>query len=163
MKIIKLLLVASLIVASSLSSFAQKKGDGSRNEDWRKEMLDFKIKFLSNEMELRKEQQKDFSTIYTKMMEEKNAAMMNAKKAAAQLKKLKSPTDEDYKSVSDAIRKAREEDASIENKFDEKFSTFLSQKQIFKMKEGERKFRDKLMKMRHNHRGKRKANSKDSQ
>lgn len=152
MKTNKLIIAFIMLIACVMPVIAQKKGATARNREWRKEMLDFKVKFLSKEMELRDDQQKTFATLYAQMMQEKHLAMEKAREAERNLKKIKSPSDEDYKIASAAMQKAREEDAVIDKKFDEKFSSFLTQKQIFKMKEGERKFRDKLMKMRHKHR-----------
>lgn len=133
-----------LLTLAVSPAMAQKE----KHEQWHKEMLEFKIKFLTKEMELNADQQKLFTPLYTRMMGEKQQVMRKARSAEKQLKKLKSPTDEDYKVVTDAIQKARNDEAAIEKKYDEKFGEFLSQKQIFRMKDGERKFRDRLMKMR---------------
>ena len=42
---------------------------------------------------------------------------------------------------------AKEKDADIDRAYDAKFATFLSQRQIFKMKEAEDKFRAKMNEM----------------
>ena len=59
-------------------------------------------------------------------------------------------SEAEYEAVSSAITEAKEKDAEIEKRYDEKFAQFLTPKQIFKMKEAEGKFRDKMREMRHN-------------
>ena len=46
------------------------------------------------------------------------------------------------------MNRAKAEDAAIEKSYDEKFSQFLSQKQIYKMKTAENEFRKKMQEMR---------------
>jgi hypothetical protein len=127
---------------------ADKKGNKSR-EDWRKEMREFKIKFVAQEIELQESQEKQFISIYNQMCDERQAVLTKAHKAKKRVEKLgDAATDEDYRQASEAEAQAREADADIEKRYNDKFKTFLSQKQLFKMKEAEGKFREKLMKMR---------------
>jgi hypothetical protein len=130
------------------ASYADKKGDKNRAE-WRKEMREFKIKFVAQEIELQENQEKQFISIYNQMCDERQAILVKAHQAKKRVEKLgDAATDEDYRQASEAETQAREADADIEKRYNDKFKTFLSQKQMFKMKEAEGKFREKLMKMR---------------
>ena len=133
LKYILITLLALLVITPAYAD-KHKKCD---REKWRKDMREFKLRFLAQEMELRDDQQ------------EKEALMKRTCQAVEKIEKLDSPTEADYKAGSEALLRAREQEVAIDRKYDEKFRTFLSAKQIFKMKEAERKFRDKLNEMRH--------------
>lgn len=149
----RLYLIVLLVLAGLMPVMAQTKGK-SRAE-MRREVREFKLKFLAQEMELKEEQQKKFFELYNQMDDEKVSLF---KETRALEKKLQdgNATDAEYESVSKAITEAKEKDAEIDRRYDEKFSTFLSPKQIFKMKAAEDKFRNKMHEMRHKHKGDRK-------
>lgn len=142
---IKTLIILLLAVLLSTPAYADRHGDG-----WRKEMRDFKLRFLAQEMDLRQDQQKQFITTYNQMTEETQAVMQQTRNVMQRVEKMSNPTDADYEAACDALLKAHEQDLSIEKKYEERFKTFLSPKQIYLMKEAERKFRDRLREMRRN-------------
>ena len=107
------------------------------------------MKYLAQEMDLRDDQQQKFFDLYNEMSAKRFAAMREARRLEKKVKKNKDATEDDYKTVTEAINKAKAEDASIEKEYDAKFSVFLSQKQIFKMKSAEESFRKKMEEMRH--------------
>ncbi len=135
-------------------SFAQEKGKKSR-EEMRKEFNEFKMKFIAQEIDLKEDQQKQFFELYGQMNEERRKIFEQTRRLERKVKKDPQATEEDYASVSRALTEAKEKDAAIEKKYDAKFSTFLSSKQLFQMKAAEEKFRQKMEEMRHK-RGKRK-------
>ena len=134
----------------SVPAYADRKKKANSGDNWRKEMHDFKLRFLAQEMKLREDQQKQFITVYTQMTEEKEANMNQVRRAMIRVKKLDNPTDADYTAATDEMIRGHEQDLAIEKKYEERFKTFLSPKQIFSMKEAERKFREKLRGMRGN-------------
>ncbi len=146
MRITLLTFLLVFLLGSTTSVHADKPGKGD-NGQWKKELRDFKLKFLAQEMELREDQQKQFFTLYNQMMEEKEGVMRQARKAT---RNMDNATEDEYRQANETLLRAREQDLAIEKRYDEKFRTFLTQKQIFKMKDGERKFRDKLHELRHN-------------
>lgn len=146
--------ILSLILSMILMTFApsvyagnQGKGNG-QGGNWKKEMREFKLKFLAQEMELQEEQQKQFVTLYTQMTDEKDAVMRKAHKVSKKIGDADNATEEECRQANEALLKCRDQDLAIEKKYDEKFRTFLTQKQIYKMKNAERKFREKLEKNR---------------
>lgn len=125
-----------------------------RPEDgqWRKEMRDFKLKFLAQEMDLRQDQQKQFFMLYTQMSDEKEALMKSTSQTVQRVIKLgNGATDADYTAASEALIKAREQELAIDRKYEEKLRSLLTPRQLFKLKEAEKAFRDRLRNMRHNH------------
>jgi len=114
--------------------------------------MEFKLKFLAQEMELKGDQKEKFVATYTSMMDEKKKIFLEIKALEKKINENENATEEEYETVSEAISNAKIRIAEIESKYDEKFSKFLSSKQIFKMKSAEDKFRDKMNQMRHRRR-----------
>lgn len=132
------------------SIHADGKKDKSREQMF-KEIQEFKMNYLAKEMDLKPEQRQKFFEIYKEMTSKRMECMKNARHLEHRLKKLENPTEADYQAATDAMNKAKAEDASIEREYVGKFSSFLTQKQIFKMKEGEEAFRKKMEEMRQKH------------
>lgn len=143
----KIYLILILSAMCILPAFSQKHGKSDR-EAMRKEVMDFKLKFLAQEMELKKDQQKKFFELYTQMSEEKHGIFKETRAMEKRLEK-NGGTDAEYEAMTRSLTKAKEKDAEIDKKYDDKFSEFLSPKQIFKMKSAEDKFRKKIQQMRH--------------
>lgn len=127
-----------------------KKHQNKRSQEMWKELQDFKLKFLAKEMDLEDSQIPKFNELYNQMTEEKVKIFRETRDLEKKLKNNSSATDEDYAGVSKAITSAKEKDAEIEKAYDKKFSAFLSQKQIYKLKQAEEKFRQKMQHLRKN-------------
>lgn len=145
-----LLLLLSLVIGCTFTSFSQNH-DGKKGENMRKELREFKVKFIAQEIDLKDDQKERFVELYNEMTDKRFEAMHDAWKMDRDLRKKENATEAEYQAVTDAMTKARAKDAAIEQSYDEKFSKFLSQKQIFKMKEAEEEFRKKMSEMRHKH------------
>ncbi len=126
----------------------QKEGKLHKHAGISKEIEDFKIKFLIEEMELEKSKQEKFSELYRQMQAEKSKVFSDMRNAERRIKDKKEATEKEYLEANEQITDARIKLAEIEKKYDEKFSAVLSKKQLFKMKEAEKLFREKMHKMR---------------
>lgn len=137
------------IVVISASSFAseQKKDCGGDKEQFRKELREFKYKFLAQEMQLSKDQQKKFFEVYAAMSNEKRKVHGAVGRMHKALEKDKQLADAEYTKLYEAVTAEKIADGQIEKKYDEKFKTFLSPQQMCKMKMAEIKFHNRLMKM----------------
>lgn len=142
----KLFLLFTLLVVAIAPVFAQGKGQDKDHKAMRKEIMDFKIKFLAQEMELNEEQQKKFNTLYRQMSEEKGVVFHELH--ALKKKIGKDANDAEYEAYTRAASEAKEKEAEIDRRYDAKFAEFLSAKQIYKMKAAEEKFRQKMHEMR---------------
>lgn len=134
--------------------------DKKPNVKMMKEIQEYKIKFLAQEMELKDNQKKEFADIYVKYDDER---MKNFRDIRQLEKKLNSnSTEQEYKEINDKLASSRLRDVELEKEYNEKFSKVLTPKQIYKMKDAEEKFRRKMMDMRHKHKSgdKRKAKEK---
>lgn len=144
----KIFLFVLLLSAGIGVMAAQDKEDGKREKMFR-EVQEFKMKYLAQEMDLSELQKKKFFEVYEEMEQSKRNCYKEATQADRKLKKDKEATEADYQQVTAAYTKANSEWANQEKQFNEKFSEFLSQKQIYKMKEAENSFKAKLDEMRH--------------
>ncbi len=143
-------IILALIFGCSLSVAAQKH-DKKKGDNMMKELREFKVKYIAQEIDLKGDQKERFIKLYNEMCDQRVEVMRDAWKMEKELKQNKNATEADYQAVTDAMTEAKAKDASIEKSYDDKFAQFLSQKQIFKMKEAENKFRKKMSEMRHKH------------
>lgn len=142
----RLLFFLILTLVSVGSAFAQK--EKSHNE-MRREVMEFKLKYIAQEIDLKENQQKQFFDLYKQMTAEKVKVFKETKDLERKLTADGNASEADYEAVTKAITSAKEKDAAIEKKYDEKFAEFLSPRQVFKMKAAEENFRQKMHEMRH--------------
>lgn len=152
MKRIFLLLTIALTFFAGMR--AEEEPAKKTREEMFKEFMDFKMKFIAQEIDLEEGQQKRFMELYTEMSEEKGKLFEQIRKQQRKVRKDPQATDADYATLSRMMNEAKEKDAEIDKKYDEKFASFLSSKQIYKMKNAEEKFRKKMQEMRHKHKRK---------
>lgn len=143
----RIIFILVLFISGAVSLSAQHRG-GKDHGQMMKEMWDFKLKYLAQEMELQDDQKERFFQLYNEMSEKRRQCMTDAWKLDRKVKKSENASEKDYEAAAEAMEKAKAEDASIEKSYDEKFSRFLSQKQIYKMKAADNEFRKKLQEMR---------------
>lgn len=144
----RILLLLTLSFLTGLSVFAQDMPSGKDGKKMSKEIREFKLKYLAQEMELTEEQQKPFFELYTQLMDEYNKTFRQVKVLKKKIKSLDSPSDKDYEALSKATSDAKAKAVEIERNYDTRFAEFLTQKQIYKMKDSEEKFRKKVREMR---------------
>ena len=154
-----LLLTILLSIFGISIAFADGKKEKSRDEIFR-EVQEFKMNYLAKEMDLNNDQKTKFFDLYREMTLKRRECMRNAYHLKHKLKKMENPTEADRQVATEAMSKARAEEAAIEKEYAKKFSRFLTQKQIIKMKEGEEAFRKKMEEMKRNSHSKSKNKSK---
>lgn len=141
----KYLLFILITLVSFGNAFAQKDKDP---KEMRRELMEFKLKYIAQEIDLKEDQQKKFFELYNQMTSERVKVFKETKALERKITSDGNASDADYEALSKAITSAREKDTAIEKKYDEKFAQFLSSKQIFKLKAAEEKFRKKMHEMR---------------
>ena len=130
----------------------KKDKDPVKKEKMFREVQEFKMKYIAQEMDLSEVQKKRFYELYEEMNESKKECYQEAVVMDRRLKEEKNASDEDYQQVRTAFNEANAKWAEIQKEYDEKFSEFLSPKQMYKMKEGEENFRAKFDEMKHSRR-----------
>lgn len=143
-----ILFILLLTGCFSFSVFAQDE-DPVKREKMMREVQEFKMKYLAQEMDLSELQKKEFFELYSEMSESKKECYHEAVKMDRQLKGDKNASEEEYQQVRNAFNQANSNWAAIQQEYDAKFAQFLSEKQLYKMKEAESNFRQKLQEMKH--------------
>jgi Spy/CpxP family protein refolding chaperone len=139
------ILIAALVITSAAT--AQSNGRTKFATD----MYQAKHEMIIQELGLTQTQQKQFMPLYEQMEREIYQVNRNARALAAEVEKKKNPTDHDYEAAASALSNTRVQEGEIEAKYFEKFSKILSKKQLFQLKQAERKFtREMLSKKRKN-------------
>ncbi len=144
----KIILLMIITICGLSTAFAQGHG-GKNRRQMMKELTEFKMKYLAQEMDLDDEQKEKFSALFYEMSEKRLACMREAWKLERKVRKSENATEADYEAAAEAMNKAKAEDVSIEKEYDNQFSQFLTPKQIFKMKAAEKAFNEKMREMRH--------------
>lgn len=148
------ILIVLMALIMAVPSFAQKNQDGKNKEERRKEMMEFKLKFLADEIELKEEQKKEFNAIYTQMEQERRVVFKKMKNAEKLIKENKNASESDYEKATNDIAAAKTEMSQIEKKYDQKLAAFLTKKQMYKLKEAETKFMETMRKCKDKKEGK---------
>ena len=134
-----LLLFALLFV---IPSFAQKpdKNKAARH----KEIMEFKLDFLAKEIDLKEDQVKQFNELYMQLDKERRVILKRIKTAEKTVSENKDASEAVYEKAMKEISSAKNDMIQTDKKYDEKFSTFLTKKQMYKLKEAENAFMKKM-------------------
>lgn len=143
----KYLLLIVLCICS-MAAMGQGKKCHKPTPAQEREFREFKMKYLAQEIELREDQRERFFELYDKMMAEKRQIMCKVPEMERQLKERNNVSDEEYDKFQEVLNESRTKDLEIDKKYDAEFSKFLSKKQLFKFKQAEAHFRDKMREMR---------------
>lgn len=148
-KYLLLLLISFLSVPFAV---AQEKKDKAKMME---ELQQFKLDYLSKEMQLSEKEKAEFVPLYKEYDKERRQAGAEAWKFERDLKKKNDASEADYKKLSELQQAARAKDNEIVKKYDARFESILSAKQIYTMHQAEEKFFEKMKEMRKkNHEGK---------
>ncbi|MCC8175545.1 MAG: hypothetical protein LUC85_04725 [Bacteroidales bacterium] len=135
------------LIAIALPVVAQKQADDAEREQWFKEVREYKHQFLAKELQLTKDQQKKFFTLYDEMEDENTRIANEAKREEeAVVAKGEKATDADYERASEILYDQKVKEGEVEKTYMKKFQNVLSKKQLFQLKGAERKFTRDLMK-----------------
>lgn len=140
----KYLLLTLITLFFALGASAQKNCPGHLSDAKKKELREFKMKFMADELELTPEQRKQFEDLYSQMEKERREVKKKIREIEKSLEADKKPTEADYDKASKEITEAKAQMTAIEQKYDAKFAKFLSKKQIYKLKEAEETFQKKM-------------------
>lgn len=142
------LLLSFLFIIPAISA-----QDNKDREKMKEEIQKFKVEFLAKEMGLSDSEKAKFEPIYNEYDEAKRDAGKEAWLFERNLKKNKKyASDDDYKKLAKLQQNAREKGNEIDKKYNKKFESFLTAKQIYQMHQGEEKFFSKMKEMRKKHR-----------
>lgn len=144
----KLIFIVTMLLAGFGLAFSQDE-DPAKREKMFREFQEFKMNYLAREMDLSEAQKKKFIEVYEDMTKSRLECFKEAKEKERKLKRDTNASEEEYKEASEALAKANAKWSDEEKAYNEKFSEFLTQKQIFKMREAENNFKSKMQEMKH--------------
>lgn len=139
------LIIFLMAILIALPAAAQKsaRGDGPSAEK-KKEFFEIKLKYLADEIDLKADQKKKFVELYTQMENERRAIFQKMKASERALKHNQNATEADYEKARKDKAAFESQMEQVEKKYESQFATFLSQKQIYKLKEAEKSFMEKV-------------------
>lgn len=129
------------VLAVSVMTVAQN----SNRSKFATDMYQAKHEMIIEQLGLTQTQQKQFMPLYEQMEREIYQVNRNARALASEVEKKKNPTDRDYEAAASALSNTRVQEGDIEAKYFEKFSKILSKKQLFLLKQTERKFTQEMI------------------
>lgn len=112
-----------------------------------KELQEFKIKYLIQEMELTEDQQQKFTKLYTQYDNERSALFRDVHRRSKAMRNNDNPTDTDYLVAAENMATAKCREGELEKTYFAKFKTMLTPKQLYTLKRAEHKFNRKLREM----------------
>ncbi len=145
-RIITALIFCLLITAGTTMSAQEPNGKRPDRKEWFKQMRCYKHDFMSKELSLTKDQQDKFFPLYDEMEKKlhkiQHESMEMERKISASSSEV---SDLEYEKAAEAMIEVKGKEASVEEQYFAKFKTVLSPKQLFKLKQAERKFTRELM------------------
>ena len=153
-KTLSLLIV--LLTFSSVYATAQSQPDASDRQKWMNEVRNFKHDFLAKELDLTKDQQKDFFTAYDEMEDRINRLNVETRDLEQKVMTDQNASDVELDAAARSIYFLKNEESKIETEYFDRFKEILSPRQLIQLKTSERKFTQQLMQ---HHRRLKKADS----
>lgn len=138
------LLIALTFILTVLSASAQGK---EPTDEMLKELQEFKIKYLIQEMDLPADRQTEFTKVYTQYDNERSALFRELMQRHRSIRHNNNPTDTEYMVAAEAMATAKAREGGLEQKYFNKFKTMLTPKQLYQLKRAEKKFERKLGEM----------------
>ena len=117
-----------------------------QRQEFYKELRDYKHRFLARELDLSREQQQKFFSVYDKMEAETNK--LNSDTREMERRVLDEPdgvTDLEYDNAINTLFDLKIREGEIEKDYMEKFRDILTRRQLFMLKSAERNFSRDLM------------------
>lgn len=129
------------------TSFAQEDtGNEGKRQKFMTELRNYKHNFLIRELDLTREQQKEFFPIYDEL--EEKISDMNSETRELERKiseNLENASDLELEKATEAIYELKIKEGETEKEYAEKFKDILTKKQLFLLKGAERNFSRELL------------------
>lgn len=143
----KRLSVILLTLLAFATSFAQEDtGDDGKRQKFMTEIRNYKHNFLIRELDLTREQQKEFFPVYDEL--EEKISDLNSETRDLERKiseNLENASDLELEKATEAIYELKIKEGETEKEYAEKFKDILTKKQLFLLKGAERNFSRELL------------------
>lgn len=144
-KRILLSLVILISVLCPLLPAAQDRLSDSDRQRWLSELRTYKHDYLVKELDLTKDQQREFFPLYDKMEDEVERISSETRALEAKADN-KDASDLEIENAARTVFEQKRAEGQIEMTYFEKFKEILSPRQLLRLKNAERKFTQQLVK-----------------
>lgn len=148
----RFLLILITLISLTPAALAEPKDEPTA--EMLKELQEFKVKYLTQEMDLPADKQSEFTKLYMQYENERSALFRDLHKRFRSMCKIQTPSDAEYMSAAESMSTAKAREGELEKKYFNKFKIILTPKQLYNMKRAEGKFDRKLDEMRRKGNGK---------
>lgn len=140
-------LIATIILTSAQSS-AQTLQNKAQRQQWFNNMVQSKTDFIVKELGLTDNVKTKFEKQYTAMCHEVARLGRDTRNMERSITKKENPSDLEYEKGAEAMAEFKIKEGNIEMKYFNQYKTYLTKKQLFKLKVAEQKWMNALMKHR---------------
>ncbi|MBD5230663.1 MAG: hypothetical protein HDS66_00630 [Bacteroidales bacterium] len=144
-RILLSILLCLLAISPALAA-DKADNDASKREQQRRELIDFKIKYLIKEVDIPADKQAEFERLYRKMEDERLSLFREVYRKAKSASK--SSTDAEILAASDMIASTKQREGAMELKYYQEFKKLLTPRQLLNLKRAEDRFNRKVMETR---------------
>lgn len=137
------LLLLGLVAADMNAQSALSENDRSR---WLSEIREYKHEFLAKDLELTREQQRDFFPLYDSMEDEVERINTETRALETKVSESKEASDLEIENASRTIFEQKRAEGQVEMTYFDKFKEILSPRQLLRLKNAERRFTQQLVK-----------------
>lgn len=144
-KHIRAFVLIALVALTTICGGAQAQTDNDSRDKILSELKPYKHKFITKELNLSKEQQREFLPLYDKMDAELQKINEETRKLEKETTENADATDTEIEAASRAIFGQKEKEAEVELSYFDKFKEVLSPRQLLMLKGAERRFTQLIM------------------
>lgn len=144
------LLLLILALTGLCAAAQQEKYSPSDRQRWLEEMRNLKHEYITRDLNLTKEQQREFFTLYDQMEDEITRINTETREAESRVSADADATDLALENTARLVFEQKRAEGQIEMTYFEKFKDILTPRQLLQLKNTERKFTQQLVK-RHRH------------
>lgn len=136
------------VVLTAIAALAQGQYSPADRQRWLGEMRTLKNEYLTRELGLSKEQQRDFLPLYNEMENEINRLNTETRETESRAAADADATDLQLENAARTIFEQKRAEGQIEMTYFDKFKEILTPRQLLQLKNAERKFTQQLVKRR---------------
>lgn len=149
MKKVLSVLILFLLAFSAVSVQAQnqKQDNKKSHSQMRKELQEYKLKFLTDELGLQGGAKSQFAEAFNENFETQSKLFREKRQAKKTLQGKENPTENDYAEFQKVEKNVKAREQEADKQYRAKLDKILTPSQIFKLQQAEDKFRDKMQAM----------------
>lgn len=151
-------ILAAILCLSAMAPAMQAQVPLSENDRtrWLSEIREYKHEFIAKDLEMTREQQRDFFPLYDSMEDEVERINSEIRALETKVNEDKEASDIEIENASRTIFEQKRAEGQVEMTYFDKFKEILSPRQLLRLKNAERRFTQQLVKHHGRVRGKQK-------